>query len=76
MSSPLMQTTHQDNELNQTLAAHQTTNSKAFAPQELVGAGGKGPTGDFADKGTHDDADDVCPGDAVTQEAQVGVQTR
>jgi hypothetical protein len=76
MSFSLMQSTHQDNELNQALAAHQTTDSQAFAPQELVGAGGKGSTDDLAEKGTHDDADDICPGNAVTQEAQVGVQAR
>lgn len=72
--SLMMNKTHQDDQLDQTLAAHQAANGEAFAPEELVRTSGQGTTRDLADEGAHDDADDICPSDPVFQETQIGIQ--
>jgi hypothetical protein len=68
--------TYQNNQLNQTLAAHQATDGQAFSPEQLVGASSEGAACDLADESTGDDTDNICPGDAIVQETQVRVQTR
>lgn len=65
--------TYQDNQFNETLAAHQAANGEAFAPEELVGTSGQGPARDLSDEGTRDDTNDIRPGNSVLQETQVRV---
>ncbi len=66
--------TYQDDQLNKTFAAHQATNSKTLAPQQLVGTSSQRTTRNLSNKSAHDDANDIRPGDSIFQETQVRVQ--
>lgn len=70
-----LQTDVEDNELDKTLAAHQASDGEGFAPEKLVGAGGKGTTDDLAGEGAGDDSDHVAPGDPIVKETEVGAET-
>lgn len=68
--------THKNNQLDESLAAHQHANAKALSPQEFAGLRREGASNDLAREGHGDDADNISPGDAVAEKAEVGAQTR
>lgn len=59
--------TYQDDQLNQTLAAHQAADGEALSPQEPVRPGGEGSARDLANKGAGNDGNDISPSNAVIQ---------
>lgn len=67
---------HQYDQLHQAFTAHQDTYSEALSPHKLAGSGGKSTANDLCDKGHRDNSNDVCPGDSVVEETEVGAQTR
>lgn len=70
-----METDVQHDELDETLAAHQTSDGERFAPEELVGSGSESSANDLAGEGAGDDSDHIAPGDPIIKETKVGAET-
>ena len=61
-------------ELDQPFARHERADGEALAPDEAVDARGAGPAQELAGESARDDPDDIRPGDAVVEEAEVGAE--
>jgi hypothetical protein len=72
----MLSITHQHDELNQPLAAHEAADGNALPPQQLARLGRQRGANHLAEKGGHDNGNDIAPGDAVVEHAEVGVEAR
>ncbi len=66
--------TYKHNQLEQTLAAHQHSDAEALSPPQLAEAGCESSADDLPREGAGDDADDIRPGNAIIEQAEIGAQ--
>jgi len=69
-------TTYQYNELHETFATHQNSNSKTFSPHQLISSSCKCTTDDLSRKCNSNDSNYICPGDTIVQETKICAQPR
>jgi hypothetical protein len=67
-------TTHQDDKFHKALAAHQGADCETFSPDQFASPSSKGPADDLARKCNTNNPDNICPCNAIIEQAKIGAQ--
>ena len=67
---------YQDDQLHEALATHQRPNGEAFSPQHAVQSCGPSGADEFREEGNGDHSNNISPGYATIQKADIGIETR